>query len=222
MGHKRFDNLDSVKQEHLFAAAAEEFAERGYESASVNRILNAAGISKGSLYYYFEDKADLFTTLVERAIARMLAIAGGLSLDDLTAENYWDRLEQLVRKSSEFLSRHDWAAKLMRSFSRVRGISSSSALSSRVSSMAERWTADILTRGQQLGVVRDDLPIAFLAGICLALGEAGDRWLLEHWESLMPTERERLIAGEMDMFRRILAVTEHPTEANHQQGEPSC
>jgi AcrR family transcriptional regulator len=202
MVRKRFENLDAEAQERIFAAAAAEFAERGYEAASINRILAAAEMSKGSLYYYFEDKADLFAAVVERATAGMLAAAGGLALDDLTAENYWDRLGLLVQRSGEFLSRHDWAARLVRSILRAPG----SAASAGVAQAAERWTAAILARGQQLGVIRADLPFAMLASMALALGEAGDRWLLEHWEEFSPAERERLGAGQMDIFRRMLAA----------------
>jgi AcrR family transcriptional regulator len=202
MVRKRFENLDAETQERLFAAAAAEFAERGYEAASINRILAAAEMSKGSLYYYFEDKADLFAAVVERATAGMLAAAGGLALDELTRENYWDRLGQLARRSGEFLSRHDWAARLVRSLMRAPG----GAASAGIAQAAERWTAATLARGQQLGVIRADLPFAMLASMALALGEAGDRWLLEHWEEFSPDERERLAAGQIDIFRRMLAA----------------
>jgi AcrR family transcriptional regulator len=202
MVRKRFENLEAETQERLFAAAAAEFAERGYEAASINRILAAAEMSKGSLYYYFEDKADLFAAVVERATAGMLAAAGGLALDELTAANYWDRLGLLVQRSGEFLSRHDWAARLVRALLRAPG----GAASAGIAEAAERWTAAILARGQQLGVIRDDLPFAMLASMALALGEAGDRWLLEHWEEFEPAERERLAAGQIDLFRRMLAA----------------
>ncbi|HYF63756.1 MAG TPA: helix-turn-helix domain-containing protein [Herpetosiphonaceae bacterium] len=202
MVRKRFENLDAETQERIFAAAAAEFAERGYEAASINRILAAAEMSKGSLYYYFEDKADLFAAVVERATAGMLAAAGGLALEELTAENYWDRLGELARRSGEFLSQHDWAARLLRAMLRAPGGPAGAG----IAAAAERWTAAILGRGQELGVVRGDLPFAMLASMALALGEAGDRWLLEHWEEFSPAELERLAAGQIDIFRRMLAA----------------
>ena len=36
----------------LLAAAIQEFGTHGYELASINRILDAAGLSKSSFYYY--------------------------------------------------------------------------------------------------------------------------------------------------------------------------
>ena len=62
MARTRFENLARDKQEAILEAAAEEFAEKGFEAASINRIIRASGMSKGSVYYYVEDKADLFAT----------------------------------------------------------------------------------------------------------------------------------------------------------------
>ena len=57
MARNRFDNLGSEKQEAILRAAGEEFAEKGFAGASINRIIRESGMSKGSVYYYFEDKA---------------------------------------------------------------------------------------------------------------------------------------------------------------------
>ena len=51
------------KQELLDAALA-EFSKRSYEQASINRIIANAGISKGTFYYHFKDKADLYLHLI--------------------------------------------------------------------------------------------------------------------------------------------------------------
>ncbi len=51
------------KQELLDAALA-EFSQKSYEEASINRIIADAGISKGTFYYHFKDKADLYLYLI--------------------------------------------------------------------------------------------------------------------------------------------------------------
>lgn len=57
----------SDTREHILRAALKTFAECGYAAASVQQIVDAAKVSKPSLYYYFKDKAGLFEALVERA-----------------------------------------------------------------------------------------------------------------------------------------------------------
>ena len=51
-----FYNLPAEKRERLLSAARAEFARAPYEEASVNRMIRAAGIPRGSFYMYFTDK----------------------------------------------------------------------------------------------------------------------------------------------------------------------
>jgi len=52
-------------------AAEAEFAKRGFSGGSLNTIVREAGISKGSLFQYFDDKADLYAHLAELASVRI-------------------------------------------------------------------------------------------------------------------------------------------------------
>src|SRR5690606_7275086 len=60
MPRPRFHKLSGDQQQAILGAALEEFASHGFNEASLNRIIDAAGISKGSMYYYFDGKEDLF------------------------------------------------------------------------------------------------------------------------------------------------------------------
>jgi AcrR family transcriptional regulator len=62
-----FFNLPEEKRRLILDLAIEEFAERDYKSASISNIVARAGIAKGSLYQYFEDKHDLYLYLIELA-----------------------------------------------------------------------------------------------------------------------------------------------------------
>jgi AcrR family transcriptional regulator len=57
--------LPEEKRRTIVDAAVDEFAEYGFESASINRIVANSEISKGSFYQYFEDKMDVFKYLVD-------------------------------------------------------------------------------------------------------------------------------------------------------------
>jgi AcrR family transcriptional regulator len=52
----------------LLDAATKVFAAHGYAGASVDRIVREAGFSKGTFYWHFESKEDLFLALVEERI----------------------------------------------------------------------------------------------------------------------------------------------------------
>lgn len=57
--------LSPEKEQAILRGAATVFAEHGYEGASMSQIAQLAGVSKGSLYNYFECKAHLFAACVQ-------------------------------------------------------------------------------------------------------------------------------------------------------------
>ena len=62
-----FFNLRPEKQERLLTAAAREFAAQPFHEASINSMIQAAGIPRGSFYMYFRDKEELFQYLVRES-----------------------------------------------------------------------------------------------------------------------------------------------------------
>lgn len=60
------------RRSQILDAAISCFADKGYYETSMDDIVRAAGLSKGSLYWYFPSKRDLFRTLTESWIAEIL------------------------------------------------------------------------------------------------------------------------------------------------------
>lgn len=83
-----FMNLPAEKREKILRAAVAEFSRKNYGEASINRIIQAAEIPRGSFYQYFADKQDLFHYVLrhygeglERIILESLEAVGGSLLD---------------------------------------------------------------------------------------------------------------------------------------------
>lgn len=55
---------DPEKRLQILAGARQVFLDRGFDGASMGDIARAAGVSKGTLYVYFQNKEDLFAALV--------------------------------------------------------------------------------------------------------------------------------------------------------------
>ena len=66
-----FANLPTEKREKFLRAAREEFARVPFADVSINRIIHAAEIPRGSFYMYFSDKADLFSFLLHEYGSRL-------------------------------------------------------------------------------------------------------------------------------------------------------
>ena len=56
---------DSAKRRQIIDGAREVFLANGFDAASMADIAKAAGVSKGTLYVYFDDKCRLFEAIVE-------------------------------------------------------------------------------------------------------------------------------------------------------------
>ncbi|MFT8932840.1 MAG: TetR/AcrR family transcriptional regulator [Acetobacter syzygii] len=64
-----------TKRQQILTGASSVFAEHGYEGASMSAIARQAGVSKGTLYNYFANKADLFAAFVEQRCREKLPVA---------------------------------------------------------------------------------------------------------------------------------------------------
>jgi AcrR family transcriptional regulator len=67
--------LSPEKRAQILDGAAAVFAADGYEGASMARIATVAGVSKGTLYNYFDSKAALFTAHVSGKCDQFLTYA---------------------------------------------------------------------------------------------------------------------------------------------------
>ena len=204
MVRTRFDKLPPERQEAILAAAAEEFAARGYEAASLNRIIERAGSNKGSFYYYFDDKADLLRTAVERAAARAMAEVEFPSLQDLTAETFWARVREVALSSLPMIERDSWYMRLMRAFYRLREEPAALEATSVVLEGSRGLVVAFVRRGQELGVVRRDLPVDLLVEIYMAADQAGDRWMMRHWDEFSEAQKREVFAARLDLARDML------------------
>lgn len=67
--------LSSEKVDAILAGAMQEFLTHGYAATTMDRVTAAAGVSKTTVYSYFQDKEGLFTALIKRlAQEKYLAI----------------------------------------------------------------------------------------------------------------------------------------------------
>ena len=72
---------DSETKIHLIQCAKKEFMEKGFAGASLRGICQKAGVTTGALYFFFQDKDDLFCEVVG---------------------NFMDRLNEILREHFSF------------------------------------------------------------------------------------------------------------------------
>jgi AcrR family transcriptional regulator len=86
------DQAREATRQRIIREAASEFARLGFEQANINTIAEQAGIGKGTIYLYFENKRELFLAMLRQiAQAQLSSIRNALAADGSLHE----RLERL-------------------------------------------------------------------------------------------------------------------------------
>lgn len=109
MPKETFFNLPEQKRQLIEDVAMDEFSTRGYDNASINRIVDACQIAKGSFYQYFEDKKDLYQHLITRIGEEKFKYISPVAQDG-EADDLFDQLAEMYRAGLSFARSHPKAA----------------------------------------------------------------------------------------------------------------
>lgn len=218
MARPRFKNLETKMRNRILEAAAVEFAARGFEGTSLNQLLDRLGMSKGSFYYYFDNKEDLFTTVVDHAWSTLLPVEK-LELGVLDASAFWPTLQSLMREARARVHANPWLVGFTRLIYEPPETVGVREVLAQKFDQARQWQAGLILRGQEVGAVRSDLPAELLQVLLVGADEAGDRWMVENWERFEESEVERLLEEVFAIFRRMLEPPPLVETSQNHKGE---
>jgi len=209
MPFSRFTKMPHEKRERLLTVAAQEFAAHGFEAASLNRILEEAQIGKSSAYYYFEDKADLFRTAVEYCLDQLQFAPPSDTFSSLTIETFWPTIAQTYHQTLLQAQARPWLFGAVRAAEQVTTEALQRASLAELTRSLERYiTGNIgamMKRGQELGLIRTDIPDELLITWFRAIDGATDTWLLAHMDHLDQETITHILRQTLASIRRMLA-----------------
>ncbi|HEX9772316.1 MAG TPA: TetR/AcrR family transcriptional regulator [Steroidobacteraceae bacterium] len=191
-----------LTRQKLLERAFEEIHRNGFRSASLDSILEDAGVTKGALYHHFANKAELGYAVVEEVVRPWME-----DMWRLVAESD-DPVDAAIRTIRERLkSRSEMALTLGCPFNNLCQEMSpvDEGFRRRLNTILEAWravTSEALRRGQANGTVRHDIDPAAAATFvissiegCVGMAkasqsreflEAGFRGLVQYLEQLRP------------------------------------
>lgn len=105
MASERFMRLPPEKQKAIYEAAIAEFIDMPFEKVSINKIIQKAGISRGSFYTYFEDKRELLSFVMENTKEQWRNF--GLDYLKKSGGDFWSMLESTLEAGLEFCKVND-------------------------------------------------------------------------------------------------------------------
>ncbi|MEO3782082.1 TetR/AcrR family transcriptional regulator [Actinocorallia sp. B10E7] len=86
----------AARRRHILDAAAEVFAAKGFEAATVAEICRAASVGSGTLFHYFPDKAAIFRAIFQEDAERLSAELTALDTADAAAA-FWAVVDLMAR-----------------------------------------------------------------------------------------------------------------------------
>lgn len=203
MSRKRFEQLPPERQDQILEVAARAFAQHGFAGTSYNALLAELGLGKGSAYYYFADKEDLFLTVVQSCYRRFFDGIGELPTP-ATVDAYWATVAETAARGMRFMRQDPVTAAVVHCFlreQRALDVLASAALQETVNGYYSR----MLELGQTLGTVRRDVPAALLLNMSRAASMAFDQWFVAHATETTAHQIRKLAQQFAEMMRGLLA-----------------
>lgn len=155
-----FTKLPEDKKARILDAAIVEFAEHGFESANINTIAQKSAISVGSIYKYFDNKEDLFLSLIHYGVRTLKNILEDILTEDMDLE---ERIERIVGAIQRYSRENEYLTKLYNEMA----TESKSGLVWKIVSDMENATAGVyrsyIIDAQEAGIVRKDVNPGYMA-----------------------------------------------------------
>ncbi len=108
LAHARTEGTDSRRE--ILRVAEEIFARKGYIGTSTREIAEAAGVTKGLLFYHFQSKQRLYLTVIEHLMESLLHLAIPPQPEGVDRRTH---VRAFLEGWTDFLAEHPNAIKLL-------------------------------------------------------------------------------------------------------------
>lgn len=84
--------MKNDKKQSIYRAAAKLFGEKGFEGTSLDKVAEKAGVAKGTIFYHFRNKEELFSALIEEGIGILSSETETINKKEIDIEKKLDML----------------------------------------------------------------------------------------------------------------------------------
>jgi len=88
----------------IFETSMKLFAEKGYEATSIEEITATVGVAKGTLYYHFSSKEEIFNFLLEEGIK---LLQNSVDIKTAKRNNYIDKIKAIVLIQIKIVAKYE-------------------------------------------------------------------------------------------------------------------
>jgi AcrR family transcriptional regulator len=182
----KFEQLADLKQKSIIDASVNEFANNGFKNASVNKIVEEAGISKGSLFNYFKSKNLLFDHIYQIALREVKTYLAKVR-DESKNDDFFTRFSKIINSGIAFINKHPRLAKIYFRLLNSDDSPHGKVIVQKLHSEAIRYLTQFVETGIERNELRSELnptTVAFLMESTL------NRILQVHYLEIIDTKSE--------------------------------
>ncbi len=88
----------------IFETSMKLFAKKGYDATSIEEITATVGVAKGTLYYHFSSKEEIFNFLVEEGIK---LLQNSIEIKTSKLNNYIDKIKAIVLIQIKIVNKYE-------------------------------------------------------------------------------------------------------------------
>ena len=88
----------------IFETSMKLFAEKGYDATSIEEITATVGVAKGTLYYHFSSKEEIFNFLIEEGIK---LLQNSVEIKTSKLDNYIDKIRAIVLIEIKIVAKYE-------------------------------------------------------------------------------------------------------------------
>jgi TetR/AcrR family fatty acid metabolism transcriptional regulator len=196
------DSQREEKRQRILRAAIDEFARKGYFSARMSDVANAASVADGTLYLYFEGKEHLLISIFDDVLSRFIS---QLKAEIEHVDDPIAKLEIMVRLHLQTLAQDRSLAQVLQIETRHSRQFMSLLTRGRLGEYLDLLRA-IIQEGQDTGVFRRDLSPGLATDLVFgAVDELVNSWLLAD----DPGDLVRLSAPLMNLLTHGMVAPSH-------------
>ena len=88
----------------IFETSMKLFAEKGYDATSIEEITATVGVAKGTLYYHFSSKEEIFNFLIEEGIK---LLQNSIDIKTSKHDNYIDKIKAIILIQIKIVAKYE-------------------------------------------------------------------------------------------------------------------
>lgn len=197
MPKQTFLNLPDTKRQQFIQCALVEFSEHYYDDGSINRIVEAAGIAKGSFYQYFKNKKDLYFYLIEWGITEKKRYLNE-AIADKGRLRFFDALKTLFIAGFLFAKKHPELVAMGERFTADPKHPLFLEFMSHYHHENEDTLMGMLTRAAEAGEIKQDASLE----TCALILTATSSYLLKDLATISDTDLSQTLDHIFDILRQ--------------------